>query len=93
MTKKKGTTDKGRTILSTNTEFPKSITHDKDVYYLWKFAKTLNPEEISFLITKRKQDLKFIKDPVLIKKIRFEISILVDTFRIVSRLKSRDDEE
>jgi hypothetical protein len=47
----------------------------------------LNPDEISFLITKRKQDLKHTEDPILIKKLRFEILVLIDTMRIVKRFK------
>jgi len=84
----KGTTDNGRTLLrKKGGEEPKSARAN---WYLWKFANTLNPDEIEFLITKRKQDLKYEYCPSGIRILRTEILLLEDVHRI-NRRKIREE--
>jgi hypothetical protein len=85
MTERVGTTNDGRTIITTTGEEPKSARASKRYYQLWKFARELNPEEIEFLITKRRNDIKYEQDDKMIRILRTEISILADTRRIIKR--------
>lgn len=86
---RKGTTDDGRIIITTTHEEPKSARGNARYYQLWKLASELNLEEIEFLITKRKNDLKYVSDVDEIKVLRTEISILGDTYNIVKKKMKR----
>lgn len=66
-------------------EQPKSAKANKDTWALWKFCETLSLEEISVLITKRRQDIKYETDSKRKTELRREISILEDTYEIIKR--------
>ena len=85
MTKRVGTTNNRRVVITTTGEQPKSARANKRYYQLWKFAKELKPEEIQLLITKRKNNLKYEKDYEQIRILRTEITILEDTHKIIRR--------
>ena len=93
MTKRiKGKTDKGRILITAKEEEPKSARRNKDCYHLWLCAKELKLDEIEMLVTKRKQDLRYEKDPNRIRELRTQILILEDTHKIVRRkIKEEDD--
>jgi hypothetical protein len=80
---KKGTTDGKRTILrKRGGEEPRSARAN---WLLWKYYKDLEANEISVLITKRRQDLKYLKDEDDIKRVRNEIRLLEDIYKINKR--------
>ena len=56
-------------------------------YDLWKFVQTLTLEEISMLIIKRKKDLKYTKEPDEIKRLKEEIGVLNEGYKLVKRKK------
>ena len=85
MSDRKGTTDNKRTLITTYGEEPRSARRSKRHYQLWKLATTLNPDEIEFLITKRKQDIKYEYFPSGVRNLRTDIVILEDAHRINRR--------
>ena len=83
---RKGTTDNGRTTLTSKTEQPKSARGNKELYQLYKFAITLELNEIEFLVSKRRNDIKYMKTlPEEAKRLRTEILLLEDVHRIRRR--------
>jgi len=88
MSRRKGTTSSGRIIFGrTYEEEPKSARANKRYYQLWKFASTLELNEIEFLITKRKKELRYVQDNDEIRALRTEILILEDTYKIKRKEK------
>ena len=85
MTQRLGKTDDGRTDITTTGEIPIIARSTKRYYQLWKLAEKLKPEEIEFLVIKRKNALKYEKDKEEIKCLRTEIKLLGDIYRIVNR--------
>ena len=83
------TTDDGRTILKPRGgEEPRSA---KSNWQLWKLCKELKADEIAVLITKRKMELKYLdkdKDREDIRRIRSEILLLEDAYRILKRCEA-----
>lgn len=80
---KKGTTDKKRTTLrKEGGEEPKSARAN---WQLWKLCQELNPEEIVMLITKRRKELKYETDLECRNKIKSDILLLEDAYRIIKR--------
>ena len=80
---RKNKTDFGRTIVrKRGSEEPLSAKNNWD---LWKLCQELNPEEISFLITKRKSQIKYSNDNEEIRILREDIIILEDAYRILKR--------
>jgi hypothetical protein len=79
-------TDDGRTIIST-TGLEDSIIarSSSETWQFWKFLETLSPNEISFLITNRRNKLKYMSDPDEIKSLRNDIVLLEDAYRINKR--------
>lgn len=65
-------------------DIPRSAT---DNWQLWKLCETLTLEEISVLITKRKNDLKYEKDKRKETLLKTDMSILVDAYEIIKRRK------
>jgi len=63
-------------------EFPKSA---KNNWQLWKFCETITLDEITILISKRKNDLKYEKDNEKILQLRTDISILTDAYEIMKK--------
>ena len=92
MTERKGTTDNHRTIITTTGEEPKSSRRTKRHYDLWKLAKTLELDEIEFLISKRKKELKYEKSMSEIRNLRTDIRILEDS-HIINREKMKKEEK
>jgi len=92
MKKRTGRSDKGRTILSEYDEEPKSARRDQRCWQLWRLCKDLDPIEITILITKRKGELKHTKNKDKIKILRTDISILEDSYRIISRKREFDND-
>lgn len=101
MSKKRNTTDRGRVILKVKKkeiifstkraeemiivdEEPKSASANRA---LWRLCQTLTPEEITVLITKRKNELKCKHSFSEMNKIKNEIKILEDSYRIIKRRK------
>jgi len=78
-------TDKNRTIIRTNSEEPISARRSKRHYRLWKLARSLSLNEIEYLITIRKNKLKYESNCIEIRNLRTDIIILEDTYRIVKR--------
>ena len=54
---------------------------------LWKFAQELKLEEISMLIVKRKNELKYSKNNQDIKNLKEEIGVLNEAYKLVKRRK------
>ena len=52
-------------------------------WQLWKLALTLNLDEIEFLITKRKRELKYEKNYDKVRLLRTEIMILEDAHLVI----------
>ena len=69
------------------TEIPKSARSRKRHYALWKMVEKMKPEEIEFLITKRKNDLKYETNPEEIRRLRTDISVLNDAYKIIKKRK------
>jgi hypothetical protein len=63
-------------------EVPKSA---RDNWQLWKLSETLTLEEISVLISKRRQDLKYERDSKKINQLKTDISILTDAYGILKK--------
>jgi len=77
------TTDDGRIIITKRgKEISKSSYSNWD---LWKLSKDLNKDELSMLITLRKNYLKHTEDPEMIRGYRRDILILEDAYKIKSR--------
>ena len=68
-----------------NKNEPKSAKENQRTYQSWKFYETLTTEEIKVLIGKRKNDMKYEKDPQRIKELRTDIAILNDAYEIIKR--------
>ena len=68
MTKRVGTTEGGRVIITATGEEPKSARRSKRHYQLWKLTETLDLDEIEMLITKRRNDIKHETNPEEVKK-------------------------
>ena len=68
-------------------DIPKSATANKNTRALWKLCQELSPEEIKVLFIKRKQELKYEKDPIKIKELRMDMAILNDSYEIIKRKK------
>jgi hypothetical protein len=64
---------------------PKSAKANKDTWGLWKLCETLTLDEIKMLWVKRKQDLKYEKNPDGIKRLKTEMSILNDAYEIMKK--------
>jgi len=64
---------------------PKSAKRSQRHYQLWKLAETLTPNEIRYLITVRKEKIKYEKDSFEIKELRTDIKILEDEYKIIKR--------
>ena len=84
-TSRKGTTNSGRIILKNNGEEPCSARANKEYYQLWKFLEDLTLEELQFLVTKRKNDLKYESSIDKIRILRTEILIIEDCYKITKR--------
>jgi len=82
---RKGTSDKGRTVITTKGEEPKSARASKEFYQLWKFLETLNSEEIQVILTIRRNKIKHSNDFEEIRDLRTEILIIEDAYRIIKR--------
>jgi len=53
---------------------------------LWVLCRDfLTSNEIQFLITKRKNDLKYEKNPIKVRELRTDIRILEDAYYIIKR--------
>lgn len=63
-------------------EEPKSAKRSRRHYQLWKLARTLELDEIEWLISKRRQDLRHEGDRDKIRDLRTDIVILERTHRI-----------
>lgn len=75
--------DNGRTIVSkTGKEQPRSAKAHWD---LWKVARESTPNEIVALVMVRKRRIASTKDKLEIKRLRSEIKMLCDAYRIVKR--------
>jgi len=85
--RRKGSYDKGRTVLNRKLqEEPKSARANKRYYQLWKFLENLKPEELQLLITKRKNDIKYLeRDVEKLNILKTEILIIEDAYRIIKR--------
>jgi len=64
---------------------PKSAKANRETWQLWKMCENLSPDEIRVLIKKRKNDLKYEKNPEGIKKLRTDISILNEACVIMTK--------
>ena len=82
---RKGKTDNGRIIFTTDGERPNVATINKKLYTLWKFVRELSLNEIQALVSKRKNDLKYEKDKEKIQQLRTEIRLLLDVYKIKNR--------
>ena len=87
MTKRLGKSGDGSIIITSTGEEPTSARRSKRHYQLWKLAKDLSKEEISMLITKRKEELKYEKDPEEIRNLRTDITILESSYKIKNKKK------
>ena len=77
------TTNSGRVILRKRSEpISKSA---KSNYQLWKLASTLSLSELSLLINKRRQDIKYETSSSIISKLREEMLLLSDAYSIKKR--------
>ena len=70
-----------------NDEIPPSALASKEYRQLYDFFKDYSIEELSILIDKRKNDIKYSKDEKEIKKLRTEIKILTNIYTINKRKK------
>ena len=85
---KKGTTNNGRIILrKKGGEEPLSARANWD---LWKLCQTLTSEEITFLITKRRNDIKYESDSNAIRSLRRDILLLEDAYKIIKRKEKEE---
>ena len=75
--------------MKKNKSIPKSAKRSKRHYRLWKMVERMTLEEIEFLITKRKSDLRYETNPTEIRDLRTDISILNDAYDIVNKRKKR----
>lgn len=91
MTKRIGKTESGRIIITTTGEEPTSARRSKRHYQLWKFAKTLHLDEIEFLISKRRTEIKYERNPDEIRNLRTDIRILED-IHIIVRKEIKEEE-
>ncbi|MBE3093925.1 MAG: hypothetical protein IMZ52_02760 [Actinobacteria bacterium] len=66
-------------------DIPKSAKENKNTWALWKFCETITPDEITILIGKRKQDIKYEKNMSKIRELRTDISILTDAYEIMKK--------
>ena len=66
---------------------PRSAKRSKRHYQLWKMIKKMKLEEIEFLVTKRKNDLKYETNPDEIRNLRTDICILEDAHEIIRKRK------
>ena len=89
MSKRIGRTDSGRTIITSTGEEPKSARASKRWYQLWKMVQDISPEEIEFLISKRRNQLKYEKDFEEINNLRTDISVLEDAYKINKRKRRK----
>jgi hypothetical protein len=79
------TRDKGRTLVSkSGVESPRSA---KAYWNLWKIARKSSPDELRYLIFERKRQIFFTdkEDYEKIKRLRGEIKLLTDAYRIIKR--------
>lgn len=70
-------------------ETPKSAKSSRRHYQLWKMIEKMKLEEIEFLVTKRKNDLKYETNPDEIRNLRTDICILEDAYNIIKKRKRR----
>jgi len=70
-------------------EEPRSARANKRNWDMWKFAEELNPEEIQFLITRRKEKLRYETNTDEVRNLRTDISILEDAYRIIKRRRKK----
>ena len=76
-------TDKGRTIISpTGLEDSIIARSSKQNWEFWTFVETLSPNEIRFLITNRKEKMKYIDDREEYRQLKNDITLLQDAYRI-----------
>ena len=65
----------------------------KSNWKLWKFALTLNKDELEALVTTYRKKLKNVKDDFKKRKLRQSILILSDCWKIKSRCRNIEDDE
>jgi len=83
---RKGKTDKGRTSINKEGEEEPSLARrSKRCWDLWKFASTLSKYEIEYLVTLRRNRIKYEDNQLEIKELRTEIKLLEDIRKIVAR--------
>ncbi len=91
MTKRTGTSENGRIILTSTGEEPKSARANKRYYALWKFVdEYLDLQDIQVLITKRKNDIKYESDNDKVTILRTEILLLEDAYKIKRNKKEEE---
>lgn len=84
--KRKGKTDDGRTCIDPKgDEQPNLARMNKRCWDLWKLASSLTKYEIEYLITIRRNKIKYEKDQEEFMQLRTEIKLLEDTRKIVAR--------
>ena len=70
-------------------EEPKSVSANRA---LWRLCKDLNPEEISILISKRREDLKYETNSRIIKKLKADILLLTNAYNIIKKRNKGEKE-
>lgn len=71
-------------------EEPSSAKRSKRHYQLWKLAESLELGDIQYLVTIRKNKLKYEEDPDEIRNLRTDIKILEETYTIKKRQSKND---
>jgi hypothetical protein len=74
-------------ILLTPRGIEKSISarKSKETLMFWKFIKTLSPNEIQMLISRRKNDIKYIDNNEDLTQIKLEIKLLEDAYKLSTK--------
>ena len=69
--------------------FPSSAKADSEYYSFWQSLDGLTVEDMNFLISKRRRDMRYDCD---IKRLRTEIAILCDAIKIARRQNELEED-
>jgi len=82
-------TDNGRIVIRYRGDEEPQLARKN--WQLWLLCKGLELGDIQFLITKRRNQLKYENNPESIKILRTDIMILEDSYRIIKRSKEKEE--